>query len=134
MTNEKRKLTNIKSIVKEAYNLVNKNGGHYVVDVSHLIEELAVELELDETFDSEEIRDLKKAGYKLSKDNKTATRKFKGVPVTLTKWEFSKYYLKFGNGKRKEFEDNTYDLNDVFSTSGFFKELFKSYKEVILER
>lgn len=135
MTNEKRKLTNIKSIVKEAYELVNENGGYYVVDVSHLIEELAIELELDETFNGEEISDLKRAGYKLSKDNKVATRKFRGIPVSVTKWEFSEYNLKFGQGRRKELEDNTGDLYDITdSTSGFFQSLLETYKEEILQK
>lgn len=130
MTKEKRQLKNITNIVKEAYELVNENNGYYVVDVSHFIKELAEELKLDQIFETQEIADLKKAGYKLSKDNKTATRKFQDIDVTVEKWEFSGYVLRFGKGRRKELADTVNDLYDVRSTSGFFKELFHSYKEI----
>lgn len=130
MTREQRKLNNIKSIVKEAYDKVNENNGYYVVDVSHLVEELAVELELDVTFDDTEIKDLKKAKFRLSKDNQLATKTFRKTPIVVEKWDFSEYTLRFGKGRGKELEDNTCDIYDITdSTSGFFTDLFQQYKE-----
>lgn len=125
----KRQIANLKSIVSDAYEKVHENNGFYVVDVSELVDEMATELELDETFDATEIKDLKKAKFTLSKDNKTATKKYWNVPVTVTKCEFSEYNLKFGTGKN-ELEDGTPDFYDVTdSTSGFFTELFNQFKE-----
>jgi len=131
MTNEQRKLRVITSLVKDMWEKINEDNGYYVKDLSYEIEELASELELDTTFDSSEIIDLKKAGFKLSKDNQTATKLFKGTPVIVEKWNFSEYTLRFGKGRRKELEDNTDDLSDVKSTSFFFKELYYSYVDMM---
>jgi len=129
MTKEQKKLNNIKSIVKDAYEKVNENHGHYVVDVSHFVNELAEELELDVTFNADEIGDLKNANFKLSKDNKIATKMFKKIPVFVEKWEFSEYTLRFGKGRGRELETETSDIYDITNSSGFFAELFNQYKE-----
>lgn len=121
---EKKQLENIKSIVREAYDKVNENDGYYVVDVSHLIEELAVELGFDITFNAQEISDLKKAKFKIDKTNTEATRIYKKITITVFKNNFDCYLVKFGSPKRALFD--IYDLNEI---SG--KDLEILYKEYI---
>lgn len=130
MTKADKKLKNIENIVRYMYNKVNEDGGSYVVDMSFDINDLAVELEFDITFDNSEIKSLNKLGFKLSKDNKRAIKIFRNTTVNVEKIDFSEYTLRFNKIKSKKFEDDiTNDLSDMKSTSRFFKVLYKSIKQ-----
>ena len=128
MSNAERKLRVVESFVRDMYNKINENGGHYVVDLSYDVEELVEELELNTTFDATEIKFLEKAGYRISKSKQIASREFKMIPVFVEKTDFSYYILRFGKSRRKGLEQDFTKLEDAKSTSLFFKKSYRVYK------
>lgn len=126
MTKEQKKLDNLKSLVKDAYKKVNENHGYYVVDVSDLIEEMACELDLDVTFDDKEIKELKNLEFTLPKldNNQTATKKYKGVLVTVNKEGFDWYCLTFSKGKDESSVD-IYGFDELRGKN--FKNFFNDF-------
>lgn len=124
---ENRKLMNIKSLVKEAYDIVNDD---IHSDISHIIEDLAVELELNTIFNDVEIKQLLKNKYKISKDKKSATKKYRNMPIRVIKIDFNEYVLTLGNVKMENFEDVVVDITDVLTNSLYFNYIFRKYKKL----
>ncbi len=117
MTEEQKKLKRISLIVKDMWEKINDySSGYYVKDLSNEVESLVFELDLDTLFVSSEIKCLEKAGFTLSKDNKIATKTFKGVTISIEKrymseYTMSEYNMGFGKGKSNTI--TIYDLTDA---------------------
>jgi len=128
MNRAQMKLENIKSIVRDMLKQINNSG--YIVDLTFAVEELACELDLDITFDADEIKALTKAGFKLLNENQQATKIYRNVTVSVEKDGYCNYTLSFGKSKSKFAENETDELSWITnSRSRFFSDAFSDYKD-----
>lgn len=126
MSADKIKLENVKGIVEDMLEAVREGG-----DLDYLVSELASMLDLDITFNLDDITRLKKAGFMVHNDKQKVTKLWNKTLVTVEKSD-NEYFVRFGKGRYKELEDTTDDLGDVtWSKSAFFSDLYYEYKEML---
>lgn len=114
-------LKNIVENMREEY----EKGNYFNPIIGELIEDAYVTLGLNYTFNSEELKKLKKANFKVNSKHNKAERTYRKIPLTILKDDRNSYILKFGNIKDAYFVD-LYDINEA---SG--RKLKKFYQDYI---